>query len=131
MDIDETDPSAEKATKDVKRRRTGDAPANPAGPRPPPVPTNIELDPPCDRCRRKHERCVEQLGPDDEDDGKTKKKRTACYECAKVRSGCTQQGLGARSGQKRKTPAMVEHSEEDELPDGEWRNPRCHAGLNG
>ncbi len=94
-----------------------------------PMPTDIVQDPPCDRCRAKGLLCVEQLGFDEEDEAKGKKKRTACYECARTKNGCNQHGQGARTGRKRKTPAVVEHSEEDELPEGEWPIPPTHGCL--
>ncbi len=128
MVVDDNRPAVDKSTKEVKRRRLGEGSAAAPAPRPPPIPTDIELDPPCDRCRRKALHCVAQLAPDEEDDPKGKKKRTACYECAKGRNGCTQQGQGSRPGRKRKTAAMVENSEEDEL-DGESLIPASYHGL--
>ncbi len=136
MDVDNADHGGEKSTKEAKRRRTGEPSgephdgSNPAA-RPPPIPTDVVVNPPCDRCRKKGLHCVEQLSPPEELDAKGKKKRTACYECAKTRNGCNHDGQGARTGRKRKTAAIVENSEEDELDGGESPIPLFRAVLKG
>ncbi len=45
------------------------------------------------------------------------------------RTGALSTGKAQGLGGKGKTPAVVEHSEEDELPEGEWPIPPTHDCL--
>lgn len=110
--------------KGAKRRQTAEPPTGSAR-RPSPRPSNIRIQPPCERCVEKGLSCVQQKG------GGPKPLPKACFECARTRHKCLQGGVPIRiTRNKKKSAAAVvdtQGSEEDELPEGTSAVECCHC----